>query len=290
MHVSTRLYWYAILILSIVVLALSLRTLHHAGPAPVPVERPVPLLPANTTVTDVPKITEKTVAPILVKDPADQKLIAQLLKENAQYKLTVTELTAARGDETSTGTLTPAEPSGPTTVTVQVPAPFDFKDYRLDVQSDGSKVSYTLHQQFEALLASGRAKNGQRISTVNLFELGPGSTRTQIPLQIHEVATDETRPHFMIGLRLHAGAAWDGDKTFLVGASWLQRGRTWDPKDSRWSFLAPAVTGKGFALLPASFNLGTLPHQPTSNIWIGPLVGLGPGGVRSIGGAGHVQF
>lgn len=288
MSKETRLYWYAILVLSILVLVMSLRALHNAGPA-IPVEHPVPLLPANVTVTEVPKITEKTVAPILVKDPADQKLIADLLKENAQYKLKVTELTAATGTETTTGTLEPTEPTS-TTVTVQVPAPFDFSDYHLDVKSDGSKVSYTLHQQFEAIMATGRAKNGERVATVNLFELGPGSTRTQIPLVIHEVATDETRPHFMIGLRLHAGGAWDGKGTWLLGASWLQRGRTWDPKDSRWSFLAPALTGTGFALLPVSFNLGSLPHQPTSNIWVGPLVGVGPTGVRSIGGAGHVQF
>lgn len=254
----------------------------------------------GVTVQQVPakEITAAT-ATTIVKDPADQKLIKDLLAENAKYKLQVTGLVVSRGESTSTGTLTPAVVA-PTqqTAAVDTPRPFELQDYRLHVVGDTEKVTYTLTQQFLVLATSGRDKTGARIADVKLFEVGPGDKRTPIAVNTSEVIVDDTVPHWLTGFNVQGGvAAVTGHATgYVAGLQWLVRGRANTPRDLKWAALTPVAffspDTHEVGLLPVSANVANfVPHLPLTNLWASPLVTFGPDrSIKRVGVALSVTF
>lgn len=88
---------------------------------------------------------------------------------------------------------------------------------------------------------------------------------------------------FIVGLSIQGGVAATLDHAtgFVVGAQWLKRGTTDDPRHLRWAFLTPVFFGAPnvheVGLLPFSWNLATaIPHQPLTNLWVSPYVGGNP--------------
>lgn len=272
---------------------------HKAPVVSVPVA-----LPSNVTRTLVPAetITAKQ-APIVARDPADQAQIASLLAQLKAYKVRVDELTVGQASYTASSKLTPviATPPGEKQiVTLSVPtvSPFHSSDFRIDIKSDdGKTIDYVLHQKFLALGVSGRAKDGSRLSDLKLFEVGPGETRTEIPITINEVTVDQTVNHWIFRLNVQGGiGASTQGATYAVVAQWWKRGRTNAPADLRWALVSPAVLitngTPSLGVLPVSLNVSTLfKHQPFTNTWVSPLVGVDlTGHVDRVGALFSVTF
>lgn len=246
----------------------------------------------TATTVDAPVLTEKSVDRI-ISDPKDKAAIAALLKENAKLKRDVTQLTQSvatvvshggTGTDASAGTLTVDAPVG----APQSPPVTHFKDFRLDFRSDGTTASYDLTQKFEIFTSTARAKDGGLASLVKLYEIGAKGELLPVPGVVTTgIFADQTSPHWFTHLNVQAGvvlAQDTGSRTTggMVGLQWLKRGRTKAPEDLKWAALTPVIsigqnTGSNsnaeFGLLPLSLNLGSIPHQPFTNLWVSPYVG-----------------
>jgi hypothetical protein len=182
---------------------------------------------------------------------------------------------------------------------VSVPLPIVFQDYRLAFSSpDGKQVFYKLNQKFEVLSTTGLAEDGHPTATVKLFEIGPESQRTAIPVVTTVVAAAPGAAHWNLSLGISAGFGLTSgpNRAIIVGTPWLTRERTSAPKDRVFSIATPAIMvgaipGErvlNLGILPVSYNLGSLPHNPLSNIWVSPL--LAWNGKLIIGGAVTANF
>lgn len=232
--------------------------------------------PGNTTTIEVPKevLTTKEV----VKYVVDKTEVAKLMAENEVLRNKVTSLseTIANHQSTGTGPVVPVPPTEPSK-----PVGLRFADWRLNFVSDGVKADYTLTQKFEVLTTQGRNDLGVPINSVRLFEIGPGDRRTPITdLSTRVVQVDQARSHLFVRPILQGGvhispAGWGG----VIEFQWLKKGKSNFTKEITYDLLKPGISvasNKTVApvLSPISYNLGSLPHQPFTNIWVGPVVGF----------------
>lgn len=240
----------------------------------------------------VPVVTEKIVKEYVRVE--DRATINALLEENRKLKVQVQQLSVTVAESRSTGagtaTVIPATPVTPATPepTPAVPARAEFKDWRLTFTLNGTDANYTLTQKFVILNTVGKNKKNVPTQLIRLFEVGPQDRRTEIPtVETTTIAASENLPHLFTHLTIQAGlgatfAAGSSTsktptKAGIVVASWLKRGRTIASEDTRWSYFAPAVSisnaEKNLGVVPIAFNIGSLPKQPFTNIWITPFVG-----------------
>lgn len=272
------------ILLTLVILILLGRDVYHARHEPnvdqIVQNVPVQVTPEAKVITVPGPITTKTVTKF-VNDPADKALIDALLKQNAQYKTQPESLTETTGTLTQERTIeaVPAAPGTPASTRV------NFKDWHLEFTADGAQARYKLNQRFVVLATTGRSQTGQPLSLTNLYEVGSNDERIPVTgLETTAVYTDQTQPHFFVGLNVQggivatapipgAGLGTSGTRGGLVGLQWLKRGRTNAPGDISFALLTPAIIFKpgNLGVLPVSWNVGR--HlKPLSNIWISPYI------------------
>jgi hypothetical protein len=237
-------------------------------PAPKPI---ITQGPEHTQIVQIPvdHLTERTIVSYAI----DKAGTAALMREMAALKVQVAQLTETLGEHQSSG-------SGPVIVTPTpaLPSTLHFEDWRLTFDSDGKLARYLLRQKFEVLTASGRREDGSPLSLVKLYEIGPGEARALIEAKTTVVVADSTRVHWYAHLNIQGGLTWTGAVGGVAGLQWMKRGRTHAPGDTAIAILTPVIRlsqlNPEFGILPVSWNLGTLPHQPFTNVWISPYVGI----------------
>jgi hypothetical protein len=233
----------------------------------------------KTVYVDVPVLDTKTVTKFLT-DPKDRAEVQRLLDENKKLKSQVTQLTSTIAVLQSHGDgpviVTPATPT--------TPALTKFKDWRLYFETDGTVAHYDLTQKFQVLTTTGRDVNGKGIALVNLFEIGPNGEKTLLKAETTAIFADQTKPHWHISPAIQAGLSTTKDTKSqtvtggIVGLQWLKKGRTSSAEDTTLAALTPVlfvakdVTEVG--VLPISFNLGAIKHQPLKDLWLSPYVGF----------------
>jgi hypothetical protein len=237
--------------------------------------------PHVTTIqVPVPVVTEKVVTKyIKVEDQATAKA---LLDENNKLKIKVDQLSVSlaqsqsTGQGTSTTTVTPATNTTPQEVRVA------FKDWRLDFLSVNDNVTYTLIQKFTIVNTVGHDKHHVPTNLVRLYEIGPKNERVAIPItETTTVAATPNLPHFYTRLTVQGGVGYANGQRVLVLAPWLKRGRSTATEDTRWAFATPLVSlskaEQAIGVAPVSFNVGSLPRQPLTNLGISPFMGTSTG-------------
>lgn len=273
--------------------------------------------PQATISTPVPGVTSVVIpGPITsnvvikyVSDPAQQKLINDLLTENKKYKLEVISLTSSvgelkqkgglgvnggtisRGPDTadSTGRINsiPSERSavgGSERLLPSLPDSFTFSDFQLQANytSDGRSFDYTLSQSFSVVTTTGKDSSGKGVSIVKLFQTnGPNGSPINIPVVTTEIASAPNPIQWFFSPRIQGGFALDqsGEKDGLISLQWLRRGRSKSAEDSSFALLQPALTinqsGVKLALVPAAINLGGRGRlNPFHDIWLGATINL----------------
>lgn len=225
-----------------------------------------------TKYVDVPVLNEKTITKIL-PDPKDKQTISALLAENNALKLRITSLTntVATLDSRGSGIIVAEKPS-------DSPVNYHFKDWRLDFTTDLKTANYALSQKFVVLTSTGKDADGKPTTLVSVYEEGPNGERTAVPAQTTAIFANESSAHWFTKLNVQAGLGVTDTKGGVFGVQWLKRGTSNAPGDIRWAAATPVwfvSNGTGEpGLLPVSFNLGTLPHQPFTNLWLSPYVNL----------------
>jgi hypothetical protein len=131
-------------------------------------------------------------------------------------------------------------------------------------------------QKVEALAVFG-THAGQPTAAVRLFGIDASGTRTELAnTKTTVVAASPKAARWRLGLAVQAGAAFTPEAGVVAGLAWLRRGTSSAAEDNSLSLLTPALLVHGstyeLALLPASLNLGRIPHQPFSDLWIAPVV------------------
>jgi hypothetical protein len=237
----------------------------------------------NTKIVTVdrPVLTEKIVTKVIT-DPKDKLLVRSLLSENERLKLDVTGLTQTLAQLHSTGGV--KESGGVITIipnTTQVGDPvYEFKDFQLDAKyaSSGKIFDYTLDQQFEVLSTTGRGKDGGKVGIANVFQVKPDGTRIPVPSKTVDVYADEATSRWLVSGRIQAGLGVTTARETggVVAFQWLKHGKSPAAEDVKLSVASPALfltkTTHDVGVLPLSINLGSLPHQPFSNLWVSPFV------------------
>lgn len=229
---------------------------------------------------NVPVLTEKIVTKYLT-DPKDKKVIHELLAQNDRLKLDVLGLTQTiaelkqKGGTDDGGVVTPPKPDGPEVYT--------YHDFQLDARYMGTLFNYDLHQTFEVLSTTGRAKDGSKVALTNVFQIGKDGERVPIPAKSTAIFADEATVKWFASPRVQAGfgVTLTGEKDGVVAVQWLKRGKSKAAEDVYLAVLSPAVlVGKrDVGVLPFSLNLGRLPHQPFTNLWVSPFVSRTRAGV-----------
>ena len=258
--------------------------------------------------------------------------VDDLFTENEELKVRVEELSVSlatatsegRGDVVITPTETPPNelpfefndiPVWSPTIwppLLESPAPLqprvEFNDYRLNFLAEGTEAEYTLSQEFLILNTTGRDENNVPTNLIRLFELGPGETRTPIPVtETTTVAAVGTPPHWYVKIGLQGGmgpvmgtTGGESSLTAFIGIPWLKRGTNRSTENTRWALLTPVVQipqsrlyEASFGVLPFSVNLGTImsDKHPLTNIWISPYMGTTTGTtINRVGGILSVTF
>ncbi len=287
----------------------------------------------NVTTIQVP------VGPLTTEDVTDylDSLYANpandLLAENEELKVLVEELSMSLATATSEGrgeaVITPIEtppdelPFEPSDIPAPVwppafwppleaPPPFpsrvEFNDFRLNFLAEGREAEYTLSQEFLILNTTGRDENNVPTNLIRLFEIGPGETRTPIPVtETTTVAAVGTPPHWYVKIGLQGGmgpvmgtTGSGSSLTAFIGIPWLKRGTNRSTENTRWALATPVVQipqsrsyGASFGVLPVSVNLGTVmsDKHPLTNIWVSPYIGTTTGTtINRVGGILSVTF
>ena len=251
-----------------------------------------------------------------------------LLAENEELKVRVEELSMSLATATSEGrgdvVITPNETPPPLEYIpidtlspiwpplLEAPPPLqsrvEFNDYRLNFLAEGAEAEYTLSQEFLILNTTGRDENNVPTNLIRLFELGPGETRTPIPVtKTTTVAAIGTPPHWYVKIGLQGGmgpvmgTTGSGPSlTAFIGTPWLKRGTNRSTENTRWALFTPVVQipqsrsyGASFGVLPFSVNLGTImsDKHPLTNMWISPYMGTTTGTtINRVGGILSVTF
>ena len=234
------------------------------------------------------KVPVPVLTPSVVKEYVkveDRAAVNQLLAENRQLKVQIEQLsiTTAAGTSTSTGTATVTPITPATTV---VPVDLAFKDWRLDFRSHDSQVTYTLSQSFSIVNTIGKNNKGVETNLVRLYEVGPGNVRTLIPtVETTTIAADVTanrwylKPTIQAGLGVTQGLQGATQQTVgVLAVPFFKRGRTHATEDTRYAILTPALSFRDgpptFGILPVSFNVGTIPKTPLTNLWVSPFISI----------------
>ena len=235
----------------------------------------------QTVTVDRPVLTTNTVTKVLT-DPKDKAIIKALMAENDKLKVDVTGFTqtVAKLEQTISGLMVPVPPPPDKP---EIPIAYQFKDWHLTFRTDTKTATYTLSQSFEVLTSSGRNKAGVPVSLVKLFEIGSKGERIPMTdIKTVAVVADATSPHWLIGLNVQGGIGLTRDKAGvnenggLVAVQWLKHGRTKATEDVTYAVLSPAFffgpKVQDIGILPFSLNLGRIPHQPLTNLWVSPFV------------------
>lgn len=283
----------AMVMIGLLVLAFAAGYIQRPSPADtITVSTPAPNV--TTIEVPVPMITEKVVTKYIKVE--DQAAATALLKENDALKVKVDQLsvslakTQSTGQGTSTTAVTPATTTAPQEVRVA------FKDWRLDFLSVNNAVTYTLSQQYSIVNTVGRNRENVPTNLVRLYEIGPGNTRTLIPtVETTTVVTSQNLPRFYTKLTVQGGVGYADGQRVLLLTPWLKRGRSTATEDTRWAFVTPIISlakdEQAVGVAPVSFNLGSLPRQPLTNLWVSPFVGTSTGiGITQKGVALSVTF
>ena len=197
----------------------------------------------------------------------------------------------------------------PADTLVEAPPPIRsrvaFNDFRLNFLAEGTEAEYTLSQKFLILNTTGRNENNVPTNLIRLFEIGPGETRTSIPVtETTTIAAAATPAHWYVKIGVQGGMGHivgrTGDEaslTAFIGMPWLKRGTNRSTERTRWAIATPVVTydytETSFGVLPVSLNLGTImsDKHPLTNIWISPYIGTTTGtSVNRVGGLITVTF
>lgn len=245
-------------------------------PVALTITRPLP----NVTTIEVPVavITEKVVKQV-IEDPRTRQQVNELLAQNAQLQAKVLALSVTEAHAESHGNGPVVTEPAPTTPAV---VQYHFKDWRLDFVTDTKSASYTLSQRFEILHTTGRLPTGKPLSLVSVSEIGENQERTPLTVETVALFTDQTRMRWQLNASIQAGvvsAIGLNRKVVtsgIAGVQWLSRGRSKAAEDKVVSLLSPVVTfGKVMevGLLPVSYNLGSIPHNPLKDVWVSPYVG-----------------
>jgi hypothetical protein len=240
---------------------------------------------------EVPVLTEKVVDRIIT-DPKQQIVINQLMKENCDLETHVAALLSTVATNTSSGGGTPIQisegtlPPGEVVHSDNGRTPdfrrtYEFKDFQLDAtyDSEGKDFNYRLNQTFRIATTLGKDPDGHPVSLVRLFQDTPTGQR-EVPSNTTAIHANPAPTRWRVSPRIQGGVGVDQDNARggIVAFQWLKRGKSLDPKDLRLGALSPGVfvtSGQVRpVLLPITFNLGSLPKQPFSNVWAGFGVGL----------------
>lgn len=256
-------------------------------------------VPGQSITIEKPVIQERDVIKY-IQDPAQAELVKKVMAENKSLGLKVNQLqTAVARNETHGGTteggkveaVTRSESesgvlqsNGSALQNEQIRS-FDFKDWQLDARytTDGNRFNYTLFQDFTVVTTSGRDSEGHKVGLVHLYQKGPDGKPRLINAQVTNIFNDETAPRFMKGFKIQGGLGVDNQNRKLgelVIVQWLTHGKSHDPNETRWAVLSPAIMfsqggARSYGVLPISFNVGTISHNPFSNIWFSPFVTKG---------------
>ena len=288
----------------------------------------------NVTTIQVPvgPLTSEVVDGYL--DSVYAKPANDLLAENEELKVLGEELAGSLATATSEGrgevTITPIEtpPSEPpfeyvpidtlgpiwpvAGAPLEAPPPLqsrlEFNDFRLNFLAEGTEAEYTLSQEFLILNTTGRDENNVPTNLIRLFEIGPGETRTSIPVtKTTTVAAAGTPPHWYVKVGVQGGmghvmgtSGGESALTAFLGIPWLKRGTNRSTENTRWALATPVVQipqsrsyQASFGVLPFSVNLGTImsDKHPLTNIWISPYMGTTTGTtINRVGGILSVTF
>lgn len=226
---------------------------------------------------ETPVLSDRVITK-LVTDPTQQRALTALLKENHELKSKITQVTTtvASNDDTG-GSGSDDLVKGTITPDPVVRGAFKYDDYQLQATYDGTAFEYHLAQKFVLQTSTGKDPNGKVISLVKLYEETPDGLKA-IPAQTISINSDPDALRWMLSPRIQGGLSLgqDGQKGGFIGFQLLKRGTSRDPKDLRWSVgTIGVVVGNGPVrpvLLPVSFNVGSIPHQPFSNMWVSPTI------------------
>jgi len=268
----------------------------------------------NVTTIQVPveELTPEVVEEYI--DPENAAYVDDLLAENRNLEVLVAELSMSLATATSEGggtaVVTPIEtPLSETTFTalspeapVVQPTRVAFKDFRLDFLAEGTEASYTLTQKFLILNTTGRNEDNVPTNLIRLYEIGPGTTRTSIPVtETTTIAAANTAAHWYIKFGVQGGvgqvAGWRDAGSAFVAVPWLKRGNNRSTEKTRWAFATPALAYSdnetSIGVLPMSLNLGTIMSNkhPLTNLWASPYIGITVNrGATRFGGLFSVTF
>ena len=284
------------------------------------IDHPAP----NVTTIQVPvgRLTPEAVENYV--EPVHTDLANDLLAENEGLKVLVEELSVSLATATSRGrgdvVVTPFETPlsrpifnlgyiPPADTFVEAPPPIQsrvaFNDFRLNFLAEGTEAEYTLSQKFLILNTTGRNENNVPTNLIRLFEIGPGETRTPIPVtETTTIAAVATPAHWYVKIGVQGGMGHvvgrTGDEaslTAFIGMPWLKRGTNRSTERTRWAIATPVVTydytETSFGVLPVSLNLGTIMSEkhPLTNVWISPYIGTTTGtSINRVGGLLTVTF
>lgn len=254
----------------------------------------ITLVSPNNTTVQVDKIVPNTV----VKYVKDTIEVNRLLEENKKLHIEVTQLSEslATYQANGQGNVVMVEPDKlPSDMVPLIPRPevpqppslFTFRDFRLAFVSDGVAAKYDLTQKFEILTSTGKNQQGVPVTTVKLFEVTPDKKIPVSDVTTTAIFADNSRPRWRVRPVIQAGVGltqdWKADRINggMVGVQWLQHGSTDAPRDIRYSALTPVIfasdTLREMGLLPFSYNVGHIKHQPFTNLWVSPYVGFDAG-------------
>lgn len=243
----------------------------------------------RTVEVPVDRITTRTVTRYIPQE--DVAAVEALLKENAELKVRVEQLSVsvAKREDTISGPVTTIPATDAT------PQLINYKDWRLNFQSDGVSATYTLSQQFSIVNTVGRNDYGIPVHQIRLYEMGPEGERLPITtVSTTTIATQTGQYRWYVSPRLQAGVQWTAKtvkstlpsqtttKTELVPGGmvalpWLYRGTSKAVGDTRYAFLTPVFTFNAtettYGILPVSFNFGSVRYLPFTDVWASPYIG-----------------
>lgn len=242
----------------------------------------------------------KTIAKEYV--PAEDRAgIEQLAKQNESLKIQIEQLNRVVATIHTSG-------SGPIQQNIDKPTDFKFDDGRLIFTKTEVTGTYDLYQKFIITNTVGKNKRGVPTNLFRLEEDIKGK-RVVVDDKALTVQTIAATPqsHWFVSPRIQMGIGIMQSKTPtggfatannphpLFAIQWLKKGKTAANEDIRFAFLSPAVSlnaaEKTVGVLPVSFNIGSLPKQPFTNIWISPYIGTTTKtGVNRIGVFASVTF
>lgn len=241
--------------------------------------------PGVTTVqVPVPVLTERVVTQYLQR-PEDRDAIAALMQDNSKLSVQVDELSVSLAESESHGGGHLDSPA-PVVQETLVPRSVFFKDWRLSFTSDGEQASYTLRQKFTIVNSVGTNKKGVPTQIIRLYEIDGRNQRIAIPtVDTTTIVASPNDSAWFLTPEIQAGIAGvitpatttRRTTSGIVAISFLRRGTSRALQDTRWALLSPAVTfgetERTVGILPFSFNMGTIPHQPFTNLWVSPYLG-----------------